>query len=110
MPYCAADITVLVTGVVESVKNRTLERIFIVASTTIGAGMLQRNATAGSSWRWFQRHAGVVDWPPAGADVLYRCAARVYPARSGGYRAGLVGKRYLEYYGQWPRVPCAECS
>lgn len=28
------------TGVVESVKNRTLGSIFIVAGTTIGAGML----------------------------------------------------------------------
>lgn len=41
MPYPAPRISpFFVTGVVESVKNRTLGSIFIVAGTTIGAGML----------------------------------------------------------------------
>jgi hypothetical protein len=37
---CAADFVAVKFVVEESVKNRTLGSIFIVAGTTIGAGML----------------------------------------------------------------------
>nr|VUD23743.1 Tyrosine-specific transport protein [Salmonella sp. NCTC 7297] len=70
MPYPAPRISpIFVTGVVESVKNRTLGSIFIVAGTTIGAGMLAMPLAAAGVG--FGVTAGIIDWT-VGADVLYR--------------------------------------
>ncbi len=50
-------------------EKQNLGSIFIVAGTNYRRRDVGN--AAGSGWRWFQRHAGIADWP-VGADVLYR--------------------------------------
>ncbi len=77
---CAADITVLCYRGSRKRENRTLGSIFIVAGTTIGAGMCWQ-------CRWqrlalFQRHAGMLIglW----ALMCYKCHTGGISTRSGG--------------------------
>ena len=100
MPYPAPRISpFFVTGVVESVKNRTLGSIFIVAGTTIGAGMLAMPLAAAGVG--FSVTLGLLIGLWALMCYTALLLLEVYqhvPADTG---LGSLAKRYLGRYGQW---------
>lgn len=100
MPYSAPQIQLLtISGTEESVKNRTLGSVFIVAGTTIGAGMLAMPLAAAGVGFSITLVLLVGLWALMCYTALLLLEVYQHvPADTG---LGTLAKRYLGRYGQW---------
>lgn len=100
MLYSAPQIQLLtISGTEESVKNRTLGSVFIVAGTTIGAGMLAMPLAAAGVGFSVTLVLLVGLWALMCYTALLLLEVYQHvPADTG---LGTLAKRYLGRYGQW---------